>query len=118
MGELGPWKYEEGLDSWVSSHLHPSLRSCSFCGGIDPEQVLEELAARRARIGTTTKAYKIYLMPWHAKVYFQHFSVEQRKAFVDLFNERKNDGLFNSYEIGDETITDYFNPLPFFMAYV
>lgn len=30
----------------------------------------------------------VYVLPEHSKFYFQHLSVDQRKRFVDLYNDK------------------------------
>lgn len=119
MGEWGPWKRGENLDRWEVGRWtatqeaadaevaefkakYPSgsmgntfwewgerPRTCSFCGGIHPDD-----AARLVRegwhVGSTDKAYKRYLEPpTHrsgglippVKLYVQHFSPGQVTAF-------------------------------------
>lgn len=119
MNGWGPWEREEGLDKWHKNHLDSELRSCSFCGSVDPEQFLQGLDDGRFRIGTTDKDYKIYIMPSHAKCYFQHFDGEQRQRFIDIYNEhRLTPGrLFETHKDFDGSeIIFTFSVLPFFMT--
>lgn len=119
MGEMGPWKHEENLDSWergrwastqadadaevaefTAQYPGGSMgntfwqwgeqpRTCSFCGGIHPDDAAR-LVKEGWSIGITDKSYKRYLeQPTHrpgglippVKLYVQHFSPEQIKAF-------------------------------------
>lgn len=104
MNEMGPWEHKVGLDNWRKDG------SCSFCGGLNPDLVLEEIRTDpEALIVPTDKSYKIYVVSknWnHKKSYFQHFSVEQRKEFIKLYNEN----------IMKLDVPGYFYVWPFFMA--
>ncbi len=142
MGEIGPWKYDEGLDWWergrwaatqdeadaevadfmsspgaggighvLWSYGGEQPRTCSFCGGIHPEDAVM-LLKTGWEVGVTGKAYKRYLEPpghreYHealmrwlrtggdgeaperrhpspvppVKLYTMHFSPEQVEAF-------------------------------------
>ena len=81
--EAGPWDKSEGLDFWETRRGYGRMRFCSFCGGAHPEDVIE--ATRHgAWVESTTKNYKAYLHKdeWkgrQVKIYFQHFSEEQRE---------------------------------------
>lgn len=120
MSEIGPWKHAAESDWWergrwastkdqadaevaefMERNPNGSIgnvfwewgeepRTCSFCGGIHPDD-----AARLIREGwcvdPTTKSYKRYLEPPKrrqgglippVKVYVQHFSIDQ----IDVFN--------------------------------
>lgn len=64
MSDWGPWKRDEGLDSWVSTgglagQAHIGL-SCSFCGSLHPGRFME-LAREGWVVGPTDKSYKAYL---------------------------------------------------------
>jgi hypothetical protein len=71
------------------------------------------LEAGTVAIGATDKDYKIYVSgdgvpKGTIKFYFQHLTVEQRKRFIELVNEKKI--VWQSGERG-------FYVLPFFMCY-
>lgn len=108
MNEMGPWESVEGLDDIKHAH-------CTFCGSLDPAVFMARLEAGDVELGATDKNYKVYVInkggePFsdrgdRTKFYFPHLSVDQKKRFVDLHNERKIDmGRFNFYV------------LPYFMA--
>lgn len=80
--EIGPWSIEEDdSDSWKENG------TCSFCGSLKPENVIE-LIKQGNTITRTDKNYKIYLNMKDApngsgKVYLQHFSRED----IDALNK-------------------------------
>jgi hypothetical protein len=90
----GPFKYPE-YDTWESDN------SCSFCGSMNPDAFMAHVEAGDVELEPTDKNYKVYVvlprkpgesentLHAHAKFYFQHLSVEQRKRFVELLNEAK-----------------------------
>ena len=129
MSQPGPWEYKNSLDHWqttrwcwlarVIDHLkyreggtswpwHWKPRTCSFCGGVHPEDAIK-LVRDGWEVEGTTKAYKRYLQPpgyrqWckelsttigigpfplpphpppvpPVKVYTYHFSEAQREQF-------------------------------------
>jgi hypothetical protein len=92
----GPWSFLPEYDAWAGGR-------CSYCGSLNPGEFM-----RRAEIGErlipTDKNYKVYIGATE-KFYFQHLSIEQRKAFIDLLNSRK-------LSIGEP---GHFYVLPFFM---
>lgn len=93
--------------------------TCSYCGSLNQDTFMARLEAGDILLGATDKSYKVYVTPapgsemlkqttriddrtgdqskwiWetketdHGKFYFQHLSIEQRKRFVELFNEKK-----------------------------
>jgi len=85
--------------------------SCSYCGSVNPDVLMERLEAGTVEVGPTDKSYKIYLTPLdgkefkqaygdgegnivvrdhpQAKFYFQHLSDEQQTRFIELLNEKK-----------------------------
>jgi hypothetical protein len=97
MSEFGPWKHEEGLDSWRNDG------TCSFCGSMKPEQVFEAIEQGK-QITPTDKSYKIYV-EGSRKAYFQHFSGEHRTKLIDLVNAKTINFGFPGY----------FYVLPFFV---
>lgn len=62
--------------------------TCSYCGSMNPDTLMEALEAGTVTIGATDKSYKIYV-DGSKKFYFQHFSEAQMKRFIELFNERR-----------------------------
>ena len=66
--------------------------TCSFCGGLNPDKVLDLLGDGSARMVPTDKNYKLYL--WsrtlpndQRKTYFYHFTDEQKTRFVEMVND-------------------------------
>lgn len=127
MADFGPWEHREGMDTWVDTPFVSENRVapvCSFCGSLHPGKFLE-LAARGWRVEPTDKPYKAYLHEVHfgpmktavpgeslppvssktAKFYYQHFTQEQKRNFISLYNE------------GTLALTapGHFYVLPFFM---
>lgn len=132
MSEMGPWEREENLDAWLQDDrdreeiVQPDPGPCcSFCGSLHPEEFLK-LISEGWVVEPTDKTYKAYLtqavegakrvaapgepLPsarsGRAKFYYQHFSEEQMRRFVDLYN----DGTMRLAHPG------YFYQMPFFMA--
>lgn len=84
--EFGPWDHEENKsEKWREDY------TCSFCGGINPDKVIE-LIKKGYRVSRTDKNYKIYIETPYGmnredsqlpnkqsmwKVYIMHFSKEQ-----------------------------------------
>ena len=86
MHEWGPWQHEEGHDSWRADN------TCSFCGSLNPQEVLGGIKADNITLEPTDKNYKVYVQsPTRSgkKCYFQHFSKEQQAEFIELLNARK-----------------------------
>ena len=73
MTEMGPWQYQENLDFW-NGMRYPALpdgsrvRTCSFCGGAHPEDVIRLLEAGWED-ERTDKPYKGYLHPPGTKLH-------------------------------------------------
>ena len=78
-------------------------QTCSYCGSLNPDKVMELLTAG-VEVSPTDKNYKIYLSETR-KAYFQHFSQEQQKKFIEMLNEKK-------IKLG---YPGYFYVLPFFI---
>ena len=96
---------DRGKSMWRSDD------SCSFCGSLHPDVLMERLEAETVTIVPTDKDYKIYVRAnqgtppllqtyrdgdvWitrettQEKFYFQHLSTEQMQRFVDLLNTGK-----------------------------
>lgn len=127
MREMGPWSRDEGQDTWEEGprRAEEVTPRCSFCGSLHPGKFLE-LVAQGWTVEPTDKTYKVYLSQtpddpgispapgasppaprryMRSKFYFQHFSEEQQRQFIDLYNRR--DIRF--------TEPGYFYVLPFFM---
>lgn len=89
MLDWGPWEKAENLDLWQDRGQ--GYESCSFCGSLKPETLLEWIEERICEIGPTDKDYKIYvttLIKTETKFYFQHFTTEQQDKFIDLVNAK------------------------------
>lgn len=68
--------------------------TCSYCGSFNPDVLMERIEAGTVELGPTDKNYKVYLRgadgsPFDSKFYFQHFSEEQKRRFIELLNEKK-----------------------------
>lgn len=83
-GELGQAGGFEGPDSWNTDGGQGS--TCTYCGSLHPDRAMEMIESGE-QVTPTDKNYKAYV--GQAKVYFQHFSVEQRRRIVTLVNEKK-----------------------------
>ena len=86
--------------------------SCSYCGSMNPDELMERLEAGTVELGPTDKNYKVYVtnaggesLKSVGKFYFQHFSTEQCQRFIELLNEKK-------LKIGEP---GHFYRLPFFI---
>lgn len=98
-----------------------SDETCSYCGSVHPDVVMERLEAGTVLLGSTSKDYKVYLhspegtplfrqsfrgdgdpggtdpSKWvwttretrDAKFYFMHFSEQQMRRFIELYNEKR-----------------------------
>lgn len=78
---------EEGRDLAAPDYWRTigGLNRCTYCGSLHPDEFMRRLRAGD-EIGPTDKSYKAYMAPDHAKFYFQHLSVEQRREFIDMLN--------------------------------
>jgi hypothetical protein len=91
--------------------------TCSFCGSLNPELVLEWMRTGQCSLGPTDKSYKVYIEKTDGtkhtkgadKFYFQHFDEEQMQEFIRIFNLRPR-----PFEIG---YPGKFYVLPFFVTY-
>lgn len=69
-----------------------NVKTCNYCGSINQDQFMQLVEEGKISLGATDKNYKVYCHLENGKqlkFYFQHLSEEQRKKFVDLYNERK-----------------------------
>lgn len=57
MTGLGPWEREEHLDTWID---RDSVRACSFCGSMHPEDFLLAVESS-CKVTPTDKSYKVYV---------------------------------------------------------
>lgn len=67
--------------------------TCSYCGGLNPDIVLERIE-KGCSVDPTDKNYKIYVSKTpnsysNDKTYFYHFSDEQKYRFIELYNKTK-----------------------------
>jgi len=85
--QRGRWSKEVGSSGrWTGPGMAP--RTCSFCGGAHPDDVVGMVRGGGWRLGSTDKAYKYYLNPADerrkpvppVKVYLQHFDDEARAS--------------------------------------
>lgn len=94
---VGPFKLPEA-DHWGSD------KTCSFCGGLHPDEALR-LLREGAEITPTDKNYKFYINGTR-KGYFQHFEEAHKREFIQMLNE----GRMNIAYPG------HFYVLPFFVT--
>lgn len=104
-GPDGPFKAPfNGEATWRDD------RTCSYCGSLDPELLLEQIS-KGAELGPTDKSYKAYVtlvdhrVAGAGKFYFQHFDDAQRARFIELLNT-------GAVKIG---FPGHFYVLPFFI---
>jgi len=93
-------------DKW---ELRADVHHCSFCGSINPEDLLA-MMHNGCTLGPTDKSYKVYVSTAnhsHLKFYFQHFNAEQQIRFIALLNNKPR--TFTIEYPG------YFYRLPFFI---
>ena len=129
MNEFGPWEQKKGLDywrvdSWTGLRLGGLMnrqwqwpwqpRTCSFCGGVNPDDAVR-LLKEGWHVDSTNKLYKryleppggklgmeyegrvfgagVYVSPWGpvppVKVYTMHFDGEQITLFNATISEQK-----------------------------
>lgn len=62
-------------------------QTCSYCGSMHPDEFLRRVEAGE-EITPTDKNYKAYTVRT-AKFYFQHFTDEQKRQFIDLLNQTR-----------------------------
>jgi succinate dehydrogenase flavin-adding protein (antitoxin of CptAB toxin-antitoxin module) len=93
-------------DLW---YLLEGKSRCSYCGSLKPSEVLARIAAGEP-VTPTDKTHKVYLGAYE-RVYFQHFSEDDCKEFVRLYNLPPDQGSMQIATPG------YFYRLPYFMRY-
>lgn len=102
------FKFDAEPDHWRTD------RTCSYCGSMHPDDVIELVRSGNAEIVPTDKNYKAYVRnrsgaeTEEGKFYYPHFSGDQMQAFIDLCNSR-------AMHIG---YPGYFYVLPYFMRIV
>jgi len=92
---------------------------CSYCGGLDPEVLLEQVRLGKAEVIPTDKTYKIYVnliqedgSKQNHKCYFYDFTKAQMLEFVRLYNLNVTDKEnISTMKIG---APGHFYVLPFF----
>lgn len=95
------------MDVW---DVYDGNLRCSFCGSLHPDYVLEMMRLG-VELGPTDKNYKIYvkvLGTHEGKFYFQHFDLEQKHKFIELYNQHPR-----NFTVG---YPGYFYVLPYFIA--
>jgi len=116
MSDFGPWERTEGIDNWTGRGLisQDGEASCSFCGSLHPDTFMAWVEGG-GEVGPTDKRYKAYIKSpttdaaphgREAKFYYQHLSHEQKRRFVDLYNDQ-------TMQIG---YPGNFTAFPFFMV--
>ena len=91
--------------------------TCSFCGSLNPELVLEWMRTGQCSLGPTDKNYKVYVEKTDGtkhskgadKFYFMHLSEDQMQEFIRICNLRPR-----PFEIG---YPGRFYVLPYFLTY-
>ena len=111
----------ENADLWIKKSK--GFRTCSYCGSLHPDDFMRSVL-EGVVLEVTDKDYKVYLYVFgHSKFYFQHLPAEQKREFVELYNNRpvrtyNNDDLSFTSEEGTGMIIGfpgYFHPMPYFM---
>ena len=82
MTDVGSWNRVKDQDSWAERD--GKLR-CSFCGSLNPNDVITRLAAGEEAI-PTDKNYKLYVGTSGDKAYFHHFDESHMEEFISLYN--------------------------------
>lgn len=109
-------------DHWIGKE---GDRTCSWCGSLHPDDFMAAVL-NGEELGPTDKTYKVYVNgAGGGKFYFQHLAEPQRRAFVDLYNDRNrrrydDDMSFTIAKEGSSAMAvgypGYFYQLPFFMG--
>ena len=90
-------------DNW---NERGSVRTCSYCGSLHPDDVFAAIEAF-GELGPTDKTYKVYVhlpQAGQKKFYFQHFTTEEQRRFVELLN----DGRIKFRGFGGFYVAPYF----------
>lgn len=98
-------------DLWEKRNYSDGITHCSYCGCMNNDTFMELLENEKITIGTTDKNYKVYVHMrddtsevLRANFYFQHLTEEQKRRFVDLYNDNK----VHFDQGGDFYVTPYF----------
>ena len=98
---------EEMLDGW---YFRDNLLWCNYCGSLQPNMLLS-LMLSGCELGPTDKNYKVYIKNvdggYIGKFYFQHFTLEDRMRFIEIYNTKPR-----NFTIG---YPGHFYVLPFFI---
>lgn len=95
-------RWKDPSDKWPDSET-PKPRTCNYCGGAHPEDVLILIKDHGWRVEPTTKNYKFYLNPGNGegpvppvKGYIQHWTAEELELLnaqlQKQYEERKKQG--------------------------
>ena len=100
----GPFTGEE--DDYIQyEHSHTGILNygesqCTYCGSVSGDRFMLLVENSNVILGPTDKSYKVYFDPVnppdpddtssfrHGKFYFQHLTVEQKRRFVEMLNNR------------------------------
>jgi hypothetical protein len=70
--------------------------TCSYCGSLNPDQFMDLVEKQQIKIGPTDKNYKAYVDPVgdglplpSVKFHYYHLSDDQKRRFIELYNEKK-----------------------------
>jgi hypothetical protein len=92
VGGAGVFKFPTS-DRWRGDD-----NTCSYCGSLNQDWLMDRLEAGTIELGPTDKNYKVYVEnaggePFNVhgapKFYFPHLSKAQRQRFVEMLNEKK-----------------------------
>lgn len=88
--DLDEWRVRE--DPEHPGLINTGMPACSYCGSLSPEFFLERVE-EGWEVGPTDKNYKAYLKNPSSgpegKFYFMHLDEEQKRTFIELYNEKK-----------------------------
>lgn len=84
-------------DRWRDSDSIRVDGTCSYCGSLDPDVLMERLERGDVELGTIDSAEKVYvsnaggapLPNGHATFFYEHLNVAQQKRFEDLYQMLK-----------------------------
>lgn len=129
-GVVMPNNCPRRAESWTGPHLQgndvwdEADDTCSYCGSLNPDELLARIEAGTVELIPTDKNYKVYVENdggemfkqhyrncydvgvkdcpgpaecehWvvketsRTKFYFQHFNQDQKRRFVELYNEKR-----------------------------
>ena len=70
--------------------------TCSYCGSMSAKRFFEAVEAGE-NIDPTDKSYKVYVGDKYSKFYFQHLDEEDKKKFIELYNNKTMKMKYNFY---------------------